>query len=119
MPQKQSNYVAFAGHALIAAGSLPEVARALRTSLDSGETAAMAVFNASTSVHVDLDLRGAPEEVAEKAAGLAAGWMRPRPGSPLHQGPARAARSWALWAGRSHSFPVTGPGSAPNRAGLL
>ena len=74
MPQEQSNYVAFAGHALIAAGSLSEVARALRTSLDSGETAAMAVFNASTSVHVDLDLRGTPEEVAEKAAGLAA-WL--------------------------------------------
>jgi len=68
MTDTQATYLAFAGHTRIAMGPLPEVARAVRTRLDAGEKAPMAVFHSVTSAPVDLDLRGTPEEVASRAA---------------------------------------------------
>jgi len=70
MTQFENRYIAFAGHSRIASGTLGEVAREVRASLDADPTPAMAVFNASTSAPVDLDLRGTPDEVADKAASL-------------------------------------------------
>jgi len=60
------NYVAFAGHTRIARGSLPKVAREVRSLLDRGETVPIAVFDGSTGSPVDLDLRGNPDEVAAR-----------------------------------------------------
>jgi hypothetical protein len=80
MIQKQNSYLAFAGHRRIAAGSLSEVGRAVRLELDAGETAPISVFDASTSRYVDLDLRGTPDVVAEKAAGLGA-WLEETSGT--------------------------------------
>lgn len=66
MDETLPTHVAFAGHARVARGSLPEVAREIRILLDRGETAPVAVFNGSTGAPVDLDLRGNPEEVAAR-----------------------------------------------------
>jgi hypothetical protein len=68
MTEPGKTYVAFAGHKRIATDSLSEVARAVRLRLDEGETSSIAVFDAASGAHVDLDLRGSPEEVATKAA---------------------------------------------------
>ncbi len=68
---EQHRYIAFAGFTRIARGTLAEVARDIRVFLDTGEAesaAPIAVFDAATSTPVDLDLRGAPEEVAGRAA---------------------------------------------------
>ena len=68
MPDTPPTYLAFAGHTRFAAGQLPEVAEAVRTRLDAGEAAPVAVFHAFTGAPVDLDLRGTPREVAARAA---------------------------------------------------
>jgi hypothetical protein len=68
MTGTRHTYLAFAGHARFAKGPLPDVAGAVRSRLDAGETAPVAVFHAATGAPVDLDLRGRPQEVAAKAA---------------------------------------------------
>lgn len=81
-------YVAFAHHARLAAGSLPEVAREVRRRLDQDETSSILVFDAETGRPTDLDLRGTPDEVAARAearlqaAAAAAGTGSGRPGRP-------------------------------------
>lgn len=92
MVDYQDRYVAFVGHSRIASGTLSDVARVVRTRIDADSTASIAVFNASTSAPMDLDLRGTPEEVAEKAGLLVAGFpgkafaiaepSKPGPGRP-------------------------------------
>jgi hypothetical protein len=92
MADSPDTYIAFLGHSRIASGPLADVAHEVRARLDADPTASIAVFNASTSAPMDLDLRGTPEEVAEKAAFLAAGFpgkafvmagpSKPGPGRP-------------------------------------
>ena len=74
MGDSPDSYVAFVGHSRVASGALADVAREVRTRLDDDPASSIAVFNAITSAPMDLDLRGTPEEVAEKAAFLAAGF---------------------------------------------
>jgi hypothetical protein len=73
MADAPDTYVAFLGYSRIASGPLADVAHAVRARLDAEPTASIAVFDASSSAPMDLDLRGTPEEVAEKAAFWAAG----------------------------------------------
>ena len=87
MADRHSTYLAFAGHTRFASGLLPEVAAAVRTRLDAGETAPVAVFHASTGAPLDMDLRGTPGEVSAKAAareeaGRTEGSARTGPGRP-------------------------------------
>jgi hypothetical protein len=72
-------FIAFAGTRRIAAGALPQVAHDLRVHLDTGALDPVAVFDAVTSSPVDLDLRGTPEEAAERAEQMLAQKQRPQP----------------------------------------
>lgn len=65
-------FIAFAGLRRIAAGTLPEVAREVKAHLDAGSLEPVAVFEAATSAPVDLDLRGTPDEAAQRAQALLA-----------------------------------------------
>lgn len=56
-------YIAFAGDGRIGSGSLRDVARAARETLDRNRDASILVFNAQTSAPVDLDLRGSVDDV--------------------------------------------------------
>ncbi|MFN5486634.1 MAG: DUF2239 family protein [Bradyrhizobium sp.] len=56
-------YVAFEGEQRIAAGDLPEVARAAKQLLDRRADAAGLVFNGRTSALVDIDFRGSVDDV--------------------------------------------------------
>ncbi|MFH1609121.1 MAG: DUF2239 family protein [Candidatus Bipolaricaulota bacterium] len=81
-----AHHLAFAGETLVAAGTLPEVAKALRSRLDHGETATISVFDAATAATVELDLRGSPEEVAARATARSA---TPTPSPEEKTGPGR------------------------------
>ena len=72
MNMKPGSYIAFVDHAFLSSGSLPEVARAVRTFLDRDDSKSVAVFDATTSAPIDLDLRGSPSEVGRKAGVLEA-----------------------------------------------
>ena len=63
---EEQGFTAFAGQRRLATGSLVEVARRVRQSLDAGETAPIILFDDSTGKPVDLDLRGTPDEVAAR-----------------------------------------------------
>jgi hypothetical protein len=65
-------YIAFAGQTRIAEGDLADVARAVRVHLDTGEPVPIAVLDARTSAPVDLDLRGTPDEAADRAEAMLA-----------------------------------------------
>lgn len=54
--------IAFAGHDLIAEGSLPEVLRQAKTRLDQGENASILLFDSDGRL-VEADFRGTVEEV--------------------------------------------------------
>jgi len=96
MKKTTMQYVAFAGHRRIADGSLPDVARAVRETLDSDGSLSVAVFETLTSAPVDLDLRGTPDEVAAKAEMIQEYYARairgdrpPREAGPAKPGPGR------------------------------
>jgi hypothetical protein len=84
---EELGFTAFAGQRRLATGSLVEVARRIRQSLDDGETAPIILFDDSTGKPIDLDLRGTPDEVAARvgaahspavgAADVSGGPMRP------------------------------------------
>jgi hypothetical protein len=61
-------YVAFAGPRRIASGPLPAVARAAKDAVDRGFREPILVFDNATSLPLELDLRGSPEEVARRYA---------------------------------------------------
>jgi hypothetical protein len=63
---EELGFTAFAGQKRLASGSLVEVARRIRQSLDEGETAPIILFDDSTGRLIDLDLRGTPDEVAAR-----------------------------------------------------
>jgi hypothetical protein len=76
--------VAFAGSRRLAAGPLPEVARAVRARLDAGEPEPILVLDDETAAPVDLDLRGTPDEVAARILADEAA-VRAGTGAPLQQ----------------------------------
>ncbi|WMY07996.1 DUF2239 family protein [Paraburkholderia phenoliruptrix] len=57
---------AFAGHRLIASGTLPPVALAVREVLARGEQAPVLVFDDATAAPVEFDLRGTEEEIVAR-----------------------------------------------------
>jgi hypothetical protein len=58
--------IAFAGTRRVACGSIAEVAAAVRRTLDSSPEAVVLVFDAATSVPVEIDLRGSVEDVLSR-----------------------------------------------------
>ena len=63
-----TTHLAFAGSTLLDRGLLPDVARTVRARLDADPELQVLVLDAETGEVVDLDLRGTPDEVAERAA---------------------------------------------------
>jgi uncharacterized protein len=59
-------YVAFDGDRRIGSGSLRDVARAAKTTLERRKDASVLVFDSSTSALVDLDLRGSIDDVLKR-----------------------------------------------------
>jgi len=62
-PITPSSCTAFAGHSRIASGALADVALAAKAVVDRGEPAPLLVFDDTTSDTIELDLRGAPNDV--------------------------------------------------------
>jgi hypothetical protein len=58
--------IAFEGTRRIAVGELAEVARAVRTAMENPQHGSLLVLDTTTSAIIDLDLRGNPEQVAER-----------------------------------------------------
>ena len=71
------SYTAFLGKRRIASGSLPDVARAAARLAQGPEP--LLVFNDATGQQVELDLRGTPEEAAERASRPAPVAAAPQP----------------------------------------
>lgn len=71
--------VAFAGDELIARGAIADVARATKERFDTGERGNILVFDASSSRPVEIDLRGAVEDVVARVSA-------PVPGIPRGRG---------------------------------
>jgi hypothetical protein len=63
MNPAEATYIAFDGEHRIGSGSLHDVARAARETLDRRRDASILVFNGQTSAPVDLDFRGSVEDV--------------------------------------------------------
>lgn len=62
-----SSFAAFLGPKLLALGPLPEVARAVSEAMQGGTQQPLLIFDAQGE-QVELDLRGSPDEAAQRAA---------------------------------------------------
>ncbi|AGY58796.1 DUF2239 family protein [Gloeobacter kilaueensis] len=60
---EQTRYVAFANSERFAAGTLPQMAVAVKTAVDQGVPASILLFDEETGELVDLDLRGSLDDV--------------------------------------------------------
>ena len=81
-PSQSQSCTAFDGHRLIASGSLRDVALATKHAIDAGAKGPVLVFDDQTSLPVEIDFRGTPEDVLSRL-GLAAPEAAPRgPGRP-------------------------------------
>lgn len=85
--QRACSFSAFDGARRIASGSLGEVARAVKTAIDSGKADAVLIFDNATSETVELDFRGTVDEVLHKAEISRAAAPAPAPEAP--RGPGR------------------------------
>ncbi|MGS1108175.1 DUF2239 family protein [Achromobacter anxifer] len=65
-PHPTDPHTAFAGHRMLAAGALADVALAVKRAIDAGNDAAILVFDDQTGKQVDLDLRGDDAAVAQR-----------------------------------------------------
>jgi hypothetical protein len=79
MATADPQYAAFAGAERIAAGTLAEVALAVRRRQDADPHATLLTFGRQSGRVVDLDLRGEPAEIAARYAPVAATARRGRP----------------------------------------
>ncbi|WP_258127985.1 DUF2239 family protein [Achromobacter anxifer] len=65
-PLPVAPHTAFAGHRILAAGALADVALAVRQAMDAGNGATILVFDDQSGKQVDLDLSGSPAAIAER-----------------------------------------------------
>ncbi|HCF60848.1 MAG TPA: DUF2239 domain-containing protein [Myxococcales bacterium] len=87
--QQVGGFTAFAGHRLIASGTLEQVIRTTKERLDAGESERIAFFEDETGMRIDIDFRGTPDEVLARLSDhpvlgekLASGEKRAGPGRP-------------------------------------
>ena len=86
--QNESTWTAFADFRLVASGSIPTVAAAIKEMLERDDVTAVLVFDDETCRQVELDLRGSPADVVRRIreandVGTAAATPVPRsPGRP-------------------------------------
>ena len=85
MGEPLQTYTAFAGPRRIASGSLPSVARATKVALDRGESEPVLILDDATSLVVEVDFRGTPEDVLARLDNVAG----PIPEKPESRGPGR------------------------------
>lgn len=65
----ENTYTAFTGTALLAAGDLERVARAVKEHVDSGDGLGVLVFDDAEGRTIELDLRGTTEDVLGRLPG--------------------------------------------------
>jgi hypothetical protein len=63
-----NSYTAFVGHRLLASGSLPEVARAVKRAFERGVGETILIFDDRTGRNFDINLQGTEMEVVASAA---------------------------------------------------
>ncbi|MCW0211572.1 MAG: DUF2239 family protein [Achromobacter sp.] len=66
MPRPADPHTAFAGHRMLAAGALADVALAVKRAMAAGDDAAILVFDDLSGKQVDLDLSGDDASIAER-----------------------------------------------------
>jgi hypothetical protein len=81
-------FIAFNGDRRIAAGDLPEVARAAKQTLDRHKEASVLIFDGITSDAVDLDFRGSIDDVVARLP-VADKIADAEPAPPASRGPGR------------------------------
>ena len=64
MPDAEPLFTGFAGERRVGAGPLAAVAAALKTAIDAGETGQILVFDDADARTIEIDFRGAHEDVA-------------------------------------------------------
>ncbi|MHC0507283.1 DUF2239 family protein [Achromobacter aegrifaciens] len=84
-PLPADPHTAFAGHRILAAGALSDVALAVRQAMDEGHDATILVFDDLSGKQVDLDLSGNHAAIAERHR------VRTSPAAPSLEAPAAAA----------------------------
>ncbi len=84
-PLPADPHTAFAGHRILAAGALSDVALAVRLAMDEGRDATILVFDDLSGKQVDLDLSGSHAAIAERHR------VRIDPAAPPPEAPAGAA----------------------------
>ncbi|WP_251879709.1 DUF2239 family protein [Achromobacter sp. Marseille-Q4954] len=84
-PLPADPHTAFAGHRILAAGALSDVALAVRLAMDEGRDATILVFDDLSGKQVDLDLSGSHATIAERHR------VRIDPAAPAPEAPAGAA----------------------------
>ncbi|MBD9419086.1 DUF2239 family protein [Achromobacter sp. ACM04] len=81
-PLPADPHTAFAGHRILAAGALSDVALAVRQAMDEGHDATILVFDDLSGKQVDLDLSGNHAAIAERHR------VRIDPAAPAPEAPA-------------------------------
>ncbi|WP_449427074.1 DUF2239 family protein [Rhodanobacter umsongensis] len=71
-PADNSSCTAFAGHRLVALGTLAEVARAVKLLLDAGMHEPLLIFDDRSSRQIEVDFRGTADEVLARLPHAAA-----------------------------------------------
>ena len=82
MTEENRRAIAFEGSRRIAEGSVLTVAAAVKDVVDRGETAPVLVFDAETSVPIELDLRGSLDDVLARLQPIDAPDVKRGPGRP-------------------------------------
>ena len=85
-PAADSAYLAFEGDRRVAAGNLRDVARAVKELLVRRNDASILIFDGTTSEPVELDLRGAVDDVVAR---LPADDAAAEAEAPPNRGPGR------------------------------
>ncbi len=88
-PSSNAVVIAFDGDRLIASGDLREVARAAKETLERHKDASILVFDGSTSLPIEIDLRGTVEDVLARLPETAGALATEDSAHPALRGPGR------------------------------
>ena len=87
----EPTFTGFAGDRRVGAGSLAEVAAALKSAIEAGETGQILIFEDSDARAIEIDLRGTRADVATSVQRALIAWRGPAPlaSEALRRGPGR------------------------------